>query len=572
MIFTTKKTERRRPLKALRLYHRFAPLFLAFVLILSSFAALVGPALPSNAQAPATKHVQNLSTGHDSACAVVDRWPYCWGCTESGKLGTGSTATALRSTPVAVSDTIDAVSVSEPSVCTFLFIICLVWTPGSVKVTPASVSPMRGKHVDKVSVGATHACAIAEASVYCWGDNSHGQLGNRSNTDSAGPVKVDISGALKQKEIIDISAGDNFTCALASDGLVVCWGYGAYGQLGNNGTASSSSPVSVYMAGALAGKKGIRLAKVSSYTMCVLAINSNDNDSTAASKSYCWGSNNFGEVGNGGKHADYTYGKTETSSSDGGNRYAAERRQCAALEKRILSPQAVRLDYYVAQPVAVKTDRMFKDAYTTGITAGTTNGLPSASGATTAVSDEAYWWGGYAVTTRKFECKSLPGGSTGGQSGPGVNKWKSRATMTYTVHYYSYLPTKSGYGSVMLASGNAYNGLFCATTTTGALCDTHGRSALTNGWTGSNYACWQEANPSGVGKITKCPDPKEPQRVFTGAGSFLDSKTITALSVSQGGFTCAIAEKSLGCWGENKKGQLGTGDTTNRILPTAVGL
>ena len=226
------------------------------------------------------------------------------------------------------------------------------WNP-----PPSSAGPsaMRNKKVTKVSVGTNHACAIvtemngSSPKAYCWGDNSSGQLGNRSTTDSLVPVAVDTQAndytpppvipnpcggwfqpactpvaqptvpksALANKTIVDISAGNGFTCALASDGNVACWGGNSHGQLGTNNTTSANYPRQLYKAAAytipgycavsvfgsclswvpaqnvpattLWNKSVKSLAKVeNSYTMCV---------TDRADKAYCWGNNDRGQVG-----------------------------------------------------------------------------------------------------------------------------------------------------------------------------------------------------------------------------------------------------------------------------------
>ncbi|MFZ2560333.1 MAG: hypothetical protein WAW91_01745 [Candidatus Nanoperiomorbaceae bacterium] len=77
----------------------------------------------------------------------------------------------------------------------------------------------------QVSSGGLHTCAIASNNQpYCWGYGGYGQLGNNSTTDSSVPVAVTTSGVLAGKTIVSISAGGNYTCAIASDNQAYCGG------------------------------------------------------------------------------------------------------------------------------------------------------------------------------------------------------------------------------------------------------------------------------------------------------------------------------------------------------------
>lgn len=112
----------------------------------------------------------------------------------------------------------------------------------SNKIISSNEKPDNAILVSKISAGADHTCLLkADGTVWCWGGNSSGQLGNGSNLDSTSPVKVDDPGVF----YASISVSDNFSCGLTSQGAVRCWGSNASGQLGNGLTASSNTPVQV---------------------------------------------------------------------------------------------------------------------------------------------------------------------------------------------------------------------------------------------------------------------------------------------------------------------------------------
>jgi hypothetical protein len=182
-------------------------------------------------------------------------------------------------------------------------------TDSSVKVSVTTVGTgLAGKLVKAVSAGAYHTCALAtDATAACWGYNAYGQLGTGTTTASNVPVAVTATGALAGKTLTAITAGFDHTCAVASDGTAACWGYNAYGHLGNGTTTTSSVPVAV--AGSAATTAGGGLARP------VLAIAAG-NSVTAAIYAYAstpgapgipqitpfdasWGNNTYGQLGNG---------------------------------------------------------------------------------------------------------------------------------------------------------------------------------------------------------------------------------------------------------------------------------
>ena len=75
--------------------------------------------------------------------------------------------------------------------------------------------------------------------LFGWGDNSSFQLGIGNNTDQSSPVQI---GSLSWSQI---SAGNNHTIGIRSDGLLFAWGYNAQGQLGTGDVVNYSSPVQI---------------------------------------------------------------------------------------------------------------------------------------------------------------------------------------------------------------------------------------------------------------------------------------------------------------------------------------
>ncbi len=139
--------------------------------------------------------------------------------------------------------------------------------------------------------GGNHSVALcSDGTVATWGNNSYGQLGNNSTTDSLIPVSVTTTGVLLSKTVVAIAAGQYHNLALCSDGTLAAWGYNFYGQLGNGGTTQSSAPVAVSKTGVLSGKTVIAIAAGTyhSFALC--------SDGTLAA----WGYNGNGELGNGG--------------------------------------------------------------------------------------------------------------------------------------------------------------------------------------------------------------------------------------------------------------------------------
>lgn len=579
-----------------------------------------------------------VSTGYTSACAIADGKLKCWGENSYGKLGNGSTRDS--SSPVAVvSKAAWTETIPAHRECTFIFCNDI-----PEKKVQRGATVMGGKSVSKVSVGKNHTCAIANATAYCWGKNDKGQLGNGKNgwlQQETEPVAVLATGnsALKNKEIVDISAGDDFSCALASDGVVACWGEGDNGRLGTNSTSDKDYPVPIYSqaestrteevsvpvsskggpssgerrtetrtvttpASALNGKKAIKLAKASETTMCVLAVNATSTNA-GSGNAYCWGTgidsgkgipNNTRDVvacGDGDRPPNSRpYGSSNTTifestkptlipgaaitaidgqdyitglGADGKAYYwgmygykqdidysnvrSCWVNPCTGRVVGIIESQRVNdnLDITLAKPKDM--GKKAKDNAKKGNSDNrgkpkVVNGHP---GMANYQIDKDGGGGGDPCKSRLHYgfTKTVTNTPVGKKDTTQPPQWPG---------------SQSGMKTL---SGNVYNGLFCANGSS-VQCDAHGTSQ-TEGQTGSGFAQTCKLFGGCTPSL-----PSGPQAVVT--NGWLAGKTISQLSTGSTGYTCAVASGTVGCWGVNTKGQLGTGDRNSKNVPTRVGL
>jgi alpha-tubulin suppressor-like RCC1 family protein len=252
----------------------------------------------------AGKTVTSLAGGHLYTCAVADGQAYCWGYNIFGALGNNSgtdsnVPVAVDVSGVLAGKTVTSIAAGFVHTCAVADGRAYCWGENvygqlgdnstTISRAPVAVDVsgvLAGKTVTAIAAGDFYACAVADGQAYCWGDNSHGQLGNNSTTDSSVPVAVDVSGVLAGKTVTSIAAGGDHTCAVA-DGQAYCWGYNVFGVLGNNSTTDSSVPVAVDVSGVLAGK-----------TVTSIAAGDDHACAVADGRAYCWGLGGYGELGN----------------------------------------------------------------------------------------------------------------------------------------------------------------------------------------------------------------------------------------------------------------------------------
>ncbi|MEP7125287.1 MAG: hypothetical protein ABJE95_30430 [Byssovorax sp.] len=136
-----------------------------------------------------------------------------------------------------------------------------------------------------VAAGYSHTCAILkDGSVWCWGENKFGEIGNGTTVGTTAPVKVALPGFAVQISTGGISFMGIFgahTCATLKDGSVYCWGSNGSGQLGVGSTTSATTPQPLALAG---------IKQVEAGGMHTCAVDTVGNLS-------CWGGDIYGQIG-----------------------------------------------------------------------------------------------------------------------------------------------------------------------------------------------------------------------------------------------------------------------------------
>jgi alpha-tubulin suppressor-like RCC1 family protein len=149
------------------------------------------------------------------------------------------------------------------------------------KNIPVQVNGLTG--VIDTAAGGLHSLAVkSDGTVWAWGRNNLGQLGDETNTSRNTPVQV--SGFSNGTTDIAIAAGSEHSLALKSDGTFWAWGGNVVGQLGNGTNIDSNIPVQV---SGLTNVISIAAGETHS-----LALKS---DGTV----WAWGANWYGQLGDG---------------------------------------------------------------------------------------------------------------------------------------------------------------------------------------------------------------------------------------------------------------------------------
>ncbi|NBU20182.1 hypothetical protein EBS43_02020 [bacterium] len=241
---------------------------------------------------PSSTYKEVAVGGNPHTCAITTEGILkCWGHNDYGQLGNNNFSD--QNTPQIIDS-----GVTYSSIATGQYHTCGITSSGALKcwgnntdgqlgdgslVYKLSPTPVYGGGIySAVALGAWHTCAINQTGeLYCWGDNSSGQLGNESNSPTIIPQPIDPTERYRE-----IALGYTHTCGITISGTLKCWGDNTFGQLGDGTTTDRNKPVTI-----------------DANTTYTSVFSSSSSDSTCAITSEdefkCWGSNLNGQLGDG---------------------------------------------------------------------------------------------------------------------------------------------------------------------------------------------------------------------------------------------------------------------------------
>ena len=212
----------------------------------NSLGAQLGDNTTTNRSIPVTTFLggnnwKQVSTGSLYTAAIkTDGTLWTWGYNYYGQLGDNTTTT--RSTPVQTST--------------------------------------GGTNWKQVSCGDSHTAAIkTDGTLWTWGFNYYGQLGDNTTIFKSTPIQTSTGGTNWKQ----VSCGDSHTAAIKTDGTLWTWGFNYYGQLGDNTTTKRSTPVTTFAG----GTNWKQVATGSNHTVAIKT------DGTL----WVWGRNTTGQLG-----------------------------------------------------------------------------------------------------------------------------------------------------------------------------------------------------------------------------------------------------------------------------------
>lgn len=253
----------------------------------------------------------DVAAGKEFTCGILSSGSLkCWGKNNYGQLGNGGVVSSNVPVSVPNSNGVKFISAGFNHSCAIFqggVLKCwgknsfgqigsrqndVVVIEGELNVEAAPLlTEIEGNFsgIKSASIGEDHTCFVSSSEdVKCFGRNNFGQLGSDSisyESSTLSPVSVPGVSSVKA-----LSSGKNNNCVVSGSGLsVVCWGSGQNGALGNNSLSLVGGPSPVWSSQENENQLG-----------SIISISSGEDNSCAVKSTgqlFCWGSNNFGQLG-----------------------------------------------------------------------------------------------------------------------------------------------------------------------------------------------------------------------------------------------------------------------------------
>lgn len=374
------------------------------------------------------------------------------------------------------------------------------------------------KKLAEYGSGYEHNCAImSDDSVYCWGNGQYGVLGANSTTSSTVPVPVYTQDVLNGKTIKQITTGYYHTCVIASDNKDYCWGYGLAGRLGNSGIVQRNAPYPV-------------IETATTVVSQIAAGNEHTCSLNSERKLYCWGRGINGELGR-----DVFLGSNTPTAVNMSNFGTESVKQVVAGDK-----------FTCAATVEGK-------AFCWGSNATGRTGVGLATGKTQ-----------YPTEVKGFNGKKVESISAGDShacavisGGQEVYCWgkNDKGQVGVTAMGYRNTASRVPFGSNVLSGGKTIKNVYAGSEFTCMVLNT-----------GEIY-CWGDNSNGQMGSGAATgflPSPVKVNVPFASSGE-------TSMYVGKD-FLCALRTGEMYCWGNNNKGQVGNGQSSNSPVtrPTLI--